>query len=250
LTGHTVFDRGKDSPDLSSSTVSSALHSTVTACSSPTDELTDSIDLDFTNIPSSFAPPPNHVVLPQLFGPDTAANSIVLLATTASVPADNHLLPAVRQGHIPTLSMTVDGVDTFVKTAAADSGCSTSAISSNHPLIVGLKNSHPDLIFRIQQHEISGISSAAIAQMLGGVSDVAYDLLNFPEHQYFTNGVKKFNDGGTTDCTGTLALIRRNVTKIIACLACNDAITSPTITDANESPMQLSEPDSPKITVE
>jgi len=84
-------------------------------------------------------------------------------------------------------------------------------------------------------NEISGISSAAIAEMLGGVSDVAYDLLNFPEHQYFTNGVKKFNDGGTTDCTGTLALIRRNVTKIIACLACNDAITSPTITDANES---------------
>lgn len=83
--------------------------------------------------------------------------------------------------------------------------------------------------------EISGISSAAIAQMLGGVSDVTYDLLNLPEHQYFTNGVKKFIDGGTTDCTGTLALIRRNVTKIIACLACNDAITSPTITDANAS---------------
>jgi hypothetical protein len=58
--------------------------------------------------------------------------------------------------------MTVDGVDTFVKTAAADSGCSTSAISSNHPLIVGLKNSHPELIFRIQQHEISGISSSTL----------------------------------------------------------------------------------------
>jgi hypothetical protein len=84
-------------------------------------------------------------------------------------------------------------------------------------------------------NEISGISSAAIAEMLGGVSNLAYDLLNFPEHQYFTNGVKKFNDGGTTDCTGTLALIRRSVTKIIACLACNDAITSPTITDANAS---------------
>jgi len=84
-------------------------------------------------------------------------------------------------------------------------------------------------------NEISGISSAAIAEMLGGMSNVAYDLLNFPEHQYFTNGVKKFNDGGTTDCTGTLALIRRSVTKIIACLACNDAITSPTITDANAS---------------
>ena len=90
-------------------------------------------------------------------------------------------------------------------------------------------------IEEITCNEISGISSAAIAQVLAGVPHVAYDLLNFPEHQYFTNGVKKFNDGGTTDCTGTLALIRRNVTKIIACLACNDAITSPTITDANES---------------
>ena len=89
-------------------------------------------------------------------------------------------------------------------------------------------------IEEITCNEISGISSAAIAQVLAGVPHVAYDLLNFPEHQYFTNGATKFVDGGSTDNTGTLALIRRNVPKIIACLACNAAVTSPDVSDANK----------------
>jgi len=84
-------------------------------------------------------------------------------------------------------------------------------------------------------HEISGISSSALAQEFSNIkkiplSHLFYDLFNFPEQQFFSNGVLQFVDGANTDNTGVLALIRRNCTKIIACLANGNPIDGDDIT--------------------
>jgi len=130
----------------------------------------------------------------------------------------------------------IDGVYVESKSFTANVNKSdVSLIPSSNPLQGNVSTVEVNGPFKsLMCNEIAGISSSAIAQVLAGVPHVGYDLLDFPEHQYFINGQVKCVDGGSTDNTGTLALIRRNVTKIIVCLACNAAITSPTIADANQ----------------
>ena len=71
-------------------------------------------------------------------------------------------------------------------------------------------------------HEISGISSCNLAQTKGdSLSDISYDLANFPSFEYFGNGRQKMVDGGSSDNTGILALLRRDCKSIVACLSCN-----------------------------
>ena len=86
-------------------------------------------------------------------------------------------------------------------------------------------------------HEISGISSSALAQEFSGITSTnvylphfVYDFFDFPEKQFFSNGVQRFVDGANTDNTGVLALIRRNCTKIAACLANGNPINGDDIT--------------------
>lgn len=89
-------------------------------------------------------------------------------------------------------------------------------------------------------HELVGISSANLAQEKGDeLSDKAYNLANFPEFEYCGNGIQKFVDGGATDNTGILALLRRDVRNIIACLSCNNSVSesNDVIADPNLSSM-------------
>ena len=86
-------------------------------------------------------------------------------------------------------------------------------------------------------HEISGISSSALAQEFSGITlmdgylpHFFYDFFDFPEQQFFSNGYQRFVDGANTDNTGVLALIRRNCTKIAACLANGNPIDGDDIT--------------------
>lgn len=93
------------------------------------------------------------------------------------------------------------------------------------------------LISALNCHEISGISSSALAQEFSGITirneyipHFVYDFFDFPEQQFFSNGVQRFVDGANTDNTGVLALIRRNCTKIVACLANGNPINDDDIT--------------------
>ena len=80
--------------------------------------------------------------------------------------------------------------------------------------------------------EISGISSQNLAQTLGAtLSDFQYKMLDFPDFPYWTpdtghSGVGKFVDGGFIDNTGVLALLRRDCTFIVACMASNMSVVA------------------------
>jgi len=102
-------------------------------------------------------------------------------------------------------------------------------------LNVGIQSN--TLISALNCHEISGISSSALAQEFSGITirneyipHFVYDFFDFPEQQFFSNGVQRFVDGANTDNTGVLALIRRNCTKIVACLANGNPINDDDIT--------------------
>ena len=56
--------------------------------------------------------------------------------------------------------MQVDGSEILVKAMVADSGCTTSTISSNHPLITNLRRNHPDKIFAVKRNVIQGFNDS------------------------------------------------------------------------------------------
>ena len=83
-------------------------------------------------------------------------------------------------------------------------------------------------------HEQSGVSSSNIAQTHGDtMSSDAYKRAQMPEFQCYGNGVLRCVDGGSTDNTGILALLRRSVQNVLACLACNLPVSDPGVGDAN-----------------
>jgi len=85
-------------------------------------------------------------------------------------------------------------------------------------------------------NEIAGISSAVFASSLGpSVPQFFYNTVMFPKYQYFSNGVQRFVDGGSTDNTGILALLRRGCTKIVAGIACNSSIDAGDPSDVDKS---------------
>jgi len=89
-------------------------------------------------------------------------------------------------------------------------------------------------------HEAIGISSANLAETKGdNMSDFQYNLANFPEMEYFGNGKQKFVDGCSTDNTGILALLRRDVRSVIACLSSNCSLSESdaVLLDPNASTM-------------
>lgn len=87
--------------------------------------------------------------------------------------------------------------------------------------------------------EMSGISSSALAQSKGdSISTLTYKLANFPVFRSALAGArKKYVDGGCTDFTGSLALVRRKCKTIVAALASNLSCDDPTVNDANAHTM-------------
>jgi hypothetical protein len=81
--------------------------------------------------------------------------------------------------------------------------------------------------------EIVGISSEFFALQLGpklpqyALPQFIYTALNFPAFQFFNNGVQRFVDGGSSDVTGILALLRRGCTNIVAGIVCDASVNDP-----------------------
>ena len=83
-------------------------------------------------------------------------------------------------------------------------------------------------------HESSGVSSGYLAQTKGvKMSQTEYKSANFPVFECFGSGEARMVDGGSTDNTGILALLRRNCKSVIACLASNLSVNDPASEDAN-----------------
>jgi len=79
--------------------------------------------------------------------------------------------------------------------------------------------------------EIVGISSEFFAHEFGPMlpqytlPQFIYTALNFPAFQFFNNGVQRFVDGGSSDVTGILALLRRGCKNIVAGIVCDASVT-------------------------
>jgi len=107
---------------------------------------------------------------------------------------------------------------------------------------IAVQPTNPDQSYSIAGHsinelktkEIAGISSAFFASSVGpSVPQFLYNAVNFPTYQFFSNGVQRFVDGGSSDVTGILALLRRGCTKIVAGIAADTAIDTPGVNHAD-----------------
>jgi hypothetical protein len=80
--------------------------------------------------------------------------------------------------------------------------------------------------------EIVGISSEFFAHEFGPklpqytLPQFIYTALNFPAFQFFNNGVQRFVDGGSSDVTGILALLRRGCKNIVAGIVCDASVNA------------------------
>jgi len=112
--------------------------------------------------------------------------------------------------------------------------CSSSLTKAQLPMVSSGSSVKVEVDRVVSIHEQSGISSSNIAQTHGdAMSDDQYEKLCFPMMQVFSNGMCKCVDGGSTDNTGILALLRRGCKKILAGIACNLSVAELTVEDAN-----------------
>ena len=110
--------------------------------------------------------------------------------------------------------------------------CATSVAKADLPQTKGSISVTVSRVVSI--HEMSGISSSNLAQTRGDeMTAEAYEKANFPCIQCFSNGLQRLVDGGSTDNTGIIALLRRGCRNVLAGLACNLSVALDSVVDAN-----------------